>query len=137
MRGIVFTHDEKMFVKDFTQPLYKSIGEVVDGWIEIVHPRGLESPYCFICNEEGLLRDLPLNPIGCVWYRTMEHGCPIVGNIVVMKEYLNDREPDIVGLTDKEIAEIKAMAQELSGGLIVDLDRKEQQNEEENPVSRL
>lgn len=134
MKGIVFTTDGKMFVKQFTQPLYKSVGEVVDGWIEIVHPRGLESPYCFICNEEGLLKDLPLNPIGCVWYRTAEHGCPIAGNIVVMKEDLNDRAPDIVGLMDKEIAMIKEEAMRISGGLIVDLDEQEAENEKAEPA---
>lgn len=124
MKGVVFTTDGKMFVKEFEQPLHKSIGEVVGGWIEVVHPRGLKPPFCFICNEEGLLQNLPLNPIGCVWYRTAEHGHPIVGNIVVMKEGMTDDGPDIVGLTDEEITEIKAMAAELSGGLIEDLDAK-------------
>ena len=126
MKGIVFTTDEKMFVKEFTQPLYRSVGEVVDGWIEVVHPKGLEHPLCFICNEEGLQKNLPLNPIGSVWYRTAEHGHPIVGNIVVMKEGITEDGPDIVGLTDDEIAEIKAMATEISGGLIQDLDGKEE-----------
>lgn len=119
MKGVVFTTNETMFVKEFTQPLYKSVGDVVEGWIEVVHPRGLEDPFCFICNEEGLLWDLPLNAIGSLWY-----GHPIVGNIVVMKEGMTDDGPDIVGLTDEEITEIKAMAAKLSGGLIEDLDAK-------------
>lgn len=127
MKGVVFTTDEKMFVKEFTQPLYKSVGDVVGGWIEVVHPRGLEWPYCFICNEEGFLRDLPLNPIGCVWYRTAEHGNPIVGNIVVMKEGITEEGPDIIGLMPEEIEKIKAMALEISNGLIVDLDAQEAQ----------
>lgn len=125
MKGVVFTTDEKMFVKEFDQPLYKSVGDVVGGWIEVVHPRGLEDPFCFICNEEGLLRDLPLNPIGCVWYRTAEHGCPICGNIVVMKTGMTEEGPDIVGLMPDEIEKIKAMALELSSGLIADLDKQE------------
>lgn len=122
MKGIVFTHDEKMFVKEFTQPLYKSVGEVVGGYIEVVHPIGLKDPLCFICNEEGLLEGLPLNPIGCVWYGTARHGHPIVGNIVVMKEGITDDGPDIIGLTDEEIAQIKTRAAEVSDGLIVDLE---------------
>lgn len=133
MKGLVFTHDEKMYVRDFTQPLYKSIGEAVGGYIEIVHPRGLEDPLCFICNEEGLLQNLPLNPIGCVWYRTLEHGCPIVGNIVVMKEGMTDDGPDIVGLTDEEIAQVKALATELSSGRIEDMGTQEAANEETEP----
>lgn len=124
MKGVVFTTNETMFVKEFEQPLHKSIGEVVGGWIEVVLPRGLEYPFCFICNEEGLLRDLPLNAIGSLWYGTLQHGHPIVGNIVVMKEGMTDDGPDIVGLTDEEIMEIKAMAAKLSGGRIEDLDAK-------------
>lgn len=62
MKGIVFTTDEKMYAKDFGQPLYKTVGEVVGGYIEVVHPRGLNDPLCFICNEEGLLQNLPQNP---------------------------------------------------------------------------
>lgn len=135
MKGVVFTTDHTMFVKDFDQPLYKSVGDVVGGWIEVVHPRGLEDPFCFICNEEGLLRDLPLNAIGSLWYGTLQHGSPIVGNIVVMKEGDTEEGPDIVGLMPGEIEKIKAKATAESGGLIVDLDRKELQNEEENPVS--
>ena len=135
MKGVVFTTDGKMFVKEFTQPLYKSVGDVVEGWIEVVHPRGLEDPFCFICNEEGLLRDLPLNAMGSLWYGTLQHGCPIAGNIVVMKEGITEEGPDIVGLMPEEIKKIKDKATAASCGLIVDLDRKEQQDEEENPMS--
>ena len=125
MKGIVFTTDEKMYVKDFENPLYQTVGEVVGGYIEIVNPRGLKDPFCFICNEEGLLKGLPINLIGSVWYGTLEHGHPIVGNIVVMKEGMTDDGPDIVGLTDAEIQQIKAMATEYSVGNIRDLENEE------------
>ena len=134
MKGVVFTTDEKMFVKEFTQPLYKSVGEVVEGWIEVVHPRGLEDPFCFICNEEGLLRDLPLNAMGSLWYGTLQHGCPIAGNIVVMKEGITEEGPDIVGLMPEEIKKIKDKATAASCGLIVDLDEQEAENEETEPA---
>ena len=75
--------------------------------------------------------------MGSLWYGTLQHGCPIAGNIVVMKEGITEEGPDIVGLMPEEIKKIKAKATAASCGLIVDLDRKEQQNEEENPVSRL
>lgn len=125
MKGVVFTTNETMFVKEFEQPLHKSIGEVVGGWIEVVLPRGLEYPFCFICNEEGLLRDLPLNAIGSLWYGTLQHGCPIAGNIVVMKEGVTEEGPDIVGLMPDEIKKIKDKATAASCGLIVDLDEQE------------
>lgn len=122
MKGVVFIPDQKMYTKDFGQPLYKTVGEVVDGWIEVVHPRGLEHPFCFICNEEGLLRGLPLNPIGSLWYGTLQHGHPVVGTIVVMKEGKTEEGLDIVGLTDKDIVRIKELATLLSGGAIEDAD---------------
>ncbi len=122
MKGVVFTPDEKMYVRDFGLPLLESVGEAVGGWIEIVHPHGLKAPYCMIVNEEGLLEDLPLNPLGCVLYQTMTHGFPIVGNIVVMKEGYVDGELDIVGLTEEEIAEIKEMAMTISDGSIEEVE---------------
>ena len=134
MKGIVFTHDEKMYVKEFDQPLYKSVGEVVGGYIEVVHPRGLREPLCFICNEEGLLEGLPMNLIGSLWYGTQHHGHPIVGNIVVMKEGWTDDGPDIVGLEEQDILLVKSIAHAKSGGRIVDLDEQEAENEETEPA---
>ncbi len=118
MKGVVLTTDGQMYVKEFSKPLYRSTGEVVGGYIELVHPRGLKAPYCLIVNEEGLLEGLPINPIGCVWYQTWRHGNPIVGDLVVMKDGFVGGEPDIVGLTDEEIQEIKAIATSISDGAI-------------------
>lgn len=118
MKGVVITSDGKMYVKDFTNPLYQSVGAVVGGWIEIVHAKGLKAPYCFVVNEEGLLKGLPVNLIGCAWYQTWKHGCPIVGNLVVLKDGIVDGEPDIVGLDAEEIREIKTMVIGISGRAI-------------------
>ena len=126
MKGIVLTTDEKMFVKDFAAPLHESLGEAVGkavgGYIEVVHPRGLDRPYCFVCNEEGLLMDLPLNIMGSLWYGTLEHGHPIVGNIVVLKQDMTDDGHDIVGLEEDDIRKIKQIVDDTSGGRIRDVD---------------
>lgn len=123
MRGVVVTTQNEMFVKDFAQPLYKTIGEAVGGWIEIVHPRGLRrapSNLCFVCDEEGLMKTppKPLNPFGCVLYGTHIHGSPIVGDIVFMREGIVNGEPDLVELTDADIKWIKKLAHDVSGGQI-------------------
>ena len=118
MKGVVFTVDRRMYVKDFAEPLHESIGEAVDGWIEIVRPRGLPRPFCMIVNEVGLLRELPLNLMGSFWYGTQEHGAPIVGNIVVMKEGWRNGELDLVGLTDQEAADIMEEVFDISNGMI-------------------
>ena len=114
MKGVCVSTDSKVEVRDFGKPLYKTVGEAVGGCIEIVHPYGLRRPYVMIVNEEGLLLDLDINPIGCDLYRTMRHGQPIVGNIVIMKVGYADGEPDIVGLADNEIEEIKKL---ICGGI--------------------
>lgn len=103
MKGIIITTDNRIEVQEFERPLYESIGKIVDGYIEIVHPRGISDPYCMIANEEGLLKDLPINEIGCILYQTFIHGYPIVGNIVIMKIGDTPDGSDIVGLEDSEI----------------------------------
>lgn len=126
MKGVVFTDSETMCVKDFAEPLYRTAGEVVGGPIEVVRPRGLKRPLCFLCNEEGLLQRLPMNILGSVWYGTGEHGHPIVGTIVVMKEGMTEEGPDIIGLSDGEIRKVREMALDLSCGMIQDLDAGEE-----------
>ena len=103
MKGIVITTDGKVSVQDFEKPLYKSIGAVVGGYIEIVHPRRMNRPFTMVVNEEGLYLGLPINFFGSYFYETDIHGSPIVGNIVIVKEGFTDEGPDLVGLTDEDI----------------------------------
>ena len=103
MKGIVITTENEISVQDFGEPLYQTVGAAVGGYIEIVHPRGLESPFCMIVDDEGLLKNYPLNVVGSFLYGTLSHGSPIVGNIVFMKEGFRDGERDILGLDDKDI----------------------------------
>ena len=74
MKGIVVTTDNQLTVRDFGAPLYKTIGEAAGGWIEIVRPGGLKSPYVMVVNEEGLIKELPINIAGSILYGTPAHG---------------------------------------------------------------
>ena len=103
MKGILITTDGKVSVEEYDDPLYRTVGEAVGGYIEVVHPRGLRRPYLMIVNEDGLNLGLPVNTIGSLLYGTQEHGHPIVGNAVVMKEGKRLGEPDIVGITLDDI----------------------------------
>lgn len=103
MKGLVISTENKMSVREFTDPLYKSIGEAVGGLIEIVHPRRLKDSYCMVVNEEGLLVGLPINAFGSYLYCSDQHGSPIVGDIVILKEGFVRGERDFVGLEDTEI----------------------------------
>lgn len=104
MKGLIITTYKKIRIEDFKEPAYKSIGKAVGGYIEIVHPARLKKPYCMVVNEEGLLHRFPVNVIGCVLYGTANHGCPIVGDIVILKEGFVNGERDFVGMTDEELA---------------------------------
>ena len=107
MKGIVVTTDLEIRIEEFSDPLYKSVGSAVGGYIEHVKPARLRHPYCMIVNEEGRLLDLPLNYVGSYFYGADQHGEPIVGNIVIMKDGYRGGEPDIVGLNDVEAEQIK------------------------------
>lgn len=107
MKGVVVTTNHEVRVEDFSDPLYKTVGSAVGGYIEHVHPMRLARPLCMIVNEEGRLLDLPLNYVGSYFYGTDQHGEPIVGNIVIMKDGYRGGEPDIVGLNDVEAEQIK------------------------------
>lgn len=107
MKGIVVTTDLEIRIEEFSDPLYKTVGSAVGGYIEHVKPARLRHPYCMIVNEEGRLLDLPLNYVSSYFYGTDQHGEPIVGNIVIMKDGYRGGEPDIVGLNDVEAEQIK------------------------------
>lgn len=103
MIGIVVTPDGNIYAKDLQEPLHRSAGKTVGGHIEIVRPRNLPRPYCMVVNEEFLLLRLPLNPVGCALYDTHQHGHPICGNIIILKE----QGEYLVGLDPKEQKIIK------------------------------
>ena len=104
MKGIVITTKDEMRVQEFSEPVHRSIGDAVGGWIEVVHPKRLEYPYCMVVNEEGVLRKLPINSFGSFLYGTDTHGWPIAGDAVLMKEgYNSDGELDILGLDEQDI----------------------------------
>ena len=117
MKGLVISTENTMKVLEFGEPAYKTIGKAVDGWIEVVHPKGLPAPYCMVVNEEGLLRGLPLNLLGSILYETIRHGNPIVGNIVPLKEgFSTPGERDFIGLDEDDIKFLGTMAISVSGG---------------------
>ena len=119
MKGIVITTKDEMRVQEFSEPAHKSIGEAVGGWIEIVRPVRLKSPYCMIVNEEGVLLNLPINSFGSFLYGMDYHGNPILGDIVLLKEGINsDGERDILWLDEQDIKYLCDMVSAESDGEI-------------------
>ena len=106
MKAILVTTDNAVNVIDLAEPYYKSFQKAVGGFFEIVRPLTITGPYRMLINEEGKIEGLPLNQIGSLLYGSFIHGDPIVGNLLILKEGFVDGEPDLVGLDDKEIAEL-------------------------------
>ena len=77
--------------------------EQIGGWIEVVHPVGLERPYVMIVDEEGLIKDDPkINPIASVLYGFLEHGQPIAGTVLILREEPGWDGYELNGMTDQE-----------------------------------
>lgn len=124
-RGVVITTDEKMYIREFADPLYKTVGDVVGGWIEIVHPKRLPDPLCMIVDEEGLLKNKCQSLLGSYLYGTDLHYTPIAGDIVIMANGFRNGEPDIVGLADDQIAYVKSAVLSFAGGRIKEVSDNE------------
>lgn len=107
MKGVVITPENTIEVREFNAPLYASIHDLLDGYMEIVRPINLPEPQVMIVDDEGLLKNLPLNFIGSYLYGTAIHGNPIVGTVIIMKQGWTDNGPDIVGLDDDEAESIR------------------------------
>ena len=68
-----------------------------------VYPKGLKEPYLFLCDEEGLLKDRPvINFLGSWMYGTQEHGEPIVGDIMIVKQVMTPDGPSFDGMPESE-----------------------------------
>lgn len=115
MIGLLNTGGITFKRREYGEPLYKTVGNDVGGYIEIVRPKHLPRPYVMIVNEEGLLLRLPWNMAGSLLY-----GEGIAGNIVIMREgFTEDGEPDILGLEEDDIDRLAEI------GIVEDLDKDE------------
>lgn len=116
MIALVVSTENEIRRVEYDSPHYDVIQEAVGGWYEHVHPRGLDRPYSMMVNEEGLLLGLPLNLLGSWLYGTDQHGQPIVGNIVFVKDGYAGGEPDVVGMTEDEAQRLGDKFIKITGG---------------------
>lgn len=103
---------------EYDPPHYDVIKEAVGGWYEHVHPMGLDRPYSMMVNEEGLLLGLPMNWLGSELYGTPQHGQPIVGDIVFLKDGYDGGEPDVVGMTEDEAQHLGDKFVKMTDGIV-------------------
>ena len=81
------TPDNRIQVAEVDFNRIEDIQREIGGYVERVCTRKLQeyfkSDVMMIVDEEGLLKGLPMNPTGSVFYDTARHGNPIVGDFVL------------------------------------------------------
>lgn len=100
MKGLVFDTENRMQFKDFGEPLLDNLQKEVGGCIEVVHPKYLPEGLCMVIDDEGLLKGYAINSIASILYGTPEHGQPIVGTAVILREGFVAGELDFMSLDD-------------------------------------
>lgn len=106
MKALKITTELEILNIELKEPLHIGIKKELGGYLEVVRPRKLEMPFCMIVDEEGIIKDLSFNPLGCWLYGTEEHLQPIAGDIIIMCE-MNTMDGIVLkGLTDEQIDSI-------------------------------
>lgn len=89
MKTIKVTTDNKLSLVDVNFDDYKDIQRAVGGHFESVRTRRIAAFFgndvIMIVDEDGLFKELPKNPLGCLLYGTAFHGSPVVGDFILAK----------------------------------------------------
>lgn len=109
MKTIKVTTDNVISVIDVDFDDYHSMQKEIGGGIEPVKTQILfdyfKQPMMMIVDDEGLIKNLPPNPLGCYFYGFMIHGNPIAGDFILAVPV----GEDFVGLVDAELVKRKLM----------------------------
>ena len=87
MKTVKVTTDNKISLIDVDFGNFKSIQQVIGGHFETVRTQLMvdyfnDPSMIMLVDEEGLIKGLPVNALGCALYDTPQHGCPIVGDLI-------------------------------------------------------
>lgn len=75
--------------------------------IDIVHAVNLPEPYCLVVDDEGLLVDEPvINPVASYLYGMRDHGQPLCGDVLIMKDKYTDDGIETVGLEREDLVAV-------------------------------
>lgn len=109
MKTVKITTDNAVSVIDVDFNDFRSIQKAIGGCFETIKTQKMydyfKQPMMFLADEEGLLKQLPLNQLGSNFYDTERHGWPIVGDIILA---VPDGEY-ILGLDDAEAMKTQLM----------------------------
>ena len=104
MKTVKVTTDNKISLIDVDFSDFRSIQEAISGHFETVHTQLMidyfgDDSVIMLVDEEGLIKGLPINALGCAMYGTPQHGCPIVGDLIFARII----GADIVALDNPEV----------------------------------
>ena len=108
MKAVKVTTEAAVNVIDITQPFVECLHAIIGGF-EIVRPKGLPMPFCMIVDDEGRVKQKPINEVGSFLYEYHKHGHPIAGDIVIVKEISTHDGYDLDGLSESEINDVLAL----------------------------
>lgn len=104
---IKITADREISIIDVDMSNYKEIQAQFGGLFEQVKtPKMFDyfrMPVVMLVDEEGLLKGLPVNLVGCYFYDSLKHGNPIVGDILLCLQVGCDFE----GFDQEQALEVK------------------------------
>lgn len=90
--------------RDLNDQIHDELG---GSFYEIVRPRSLGHKFLMLRDDEGLLKGMPINDVASELYGTRIHGCPICGDVLIMRAYMDEEgEEDICGLNDRDVGEL-------------------------------
>nr|DAP89231.1 MAG TPA: protein of unknown function (DUF3846) [Caudoviricetes sp.] len=86
MKTIKITTDNKISIIDVNFDDHKDIQKAIGGYIEPVHTKTLfnyfKAPIYMLVDEEGLIKNLPVNVVASHFYGFKDHGCVIAGDAI-------------------------------------------------------
>lgn len=122
MKTVKVTTDNIVSVIDIDFDNYREIQKAIGGHFETVHTSQMkkyfsDSSIIMLVDEEGLLKSLPMNFLGSLMYGLLDHGHPIVGDLILAKIVGEDiTAPDDAELIkDKILRDFPVMEEDKNG----------------------
>ena len=90
MKTVKVTTNNTVSVIDIDFDNFREIQKTIGGHFETVHAPRMEKYFgdpsiIMLVDEEGLLKSLPMNFFGSRMYGLLDHGHPIVGDLILAK----------------------------------------------------
>lgn len=84
MKTLKITTDNKISIIDVNLDDYRALQQEIGGYIETVHTQIMydyfKAPVLMLVDEEGLIKNLPVNAVASHFYGYQKHGCAIAGD---------------------------------------------------------